>query len=151
MILRIKPDSKEVMGLYLANPKKRHKGDAGFDLIIPQNQTAFSRSTVMVNHHIKCEMVDEDGNFLPYLMMARSSISKTPLMLHNSVGLIDAEYRGNLYAALFNTSGVRQYKIERGSRLVQIVLPTLEYFDVEFVESLSETERGEGGFGSTGK
>ena len=82
--------------------------------------------------------------------MPRSSIPKTPLRLSNSIGLIDAGYRGELQAPLDNISD-ENYLVKAGTRLFQIVNPDLSTFSsINIVDKLSETDRGEGGFGSTG-
>ena len=85
----------------------------------------------------------------PYLLMPRSSISKTPLRLCNSVGLIDAGYRGEIMAAVDN---IKQddYTISVGQRLFQIVAMDGSPLSFELVNELSLTSRGAGGFGSTG-
>jgi dUTP pyrophosphatase len=68
----------------------------------------------------------------------------------NSVGLIDQDYRGSIMAALENTSD-QEVSFPRGTRVVQLVQADLQPFRVEFTKSkLDTTERGEGGFGSTG-
>ncbi len=67
----------------------------------------------------------------------------------NAPGTIDSDYRGEISVALINTSAV-PYTIERGDRIAQLVVAAVA--ECEFVrESLSESERGEGGFGSTGR
>ena len=101
---------------------------------------------------IKCEMIDSDGKSIAYYIYPRSSISKTPLMLANSVGIIDSGYRGNIKIALRNAMPKTNYRIEKHVRLTQICLPSLESFIVKLVDKseLSDTVRGEGGFGSTG-
>lgn len=83
-----------------------------------------------------------------YLLFPRSSISKTPLRLANSIGLIDAGYRGELIAALDNTSE-EEYVIKKNDKLVQLVSFTGEPLSFELVDELDETSRGEGAFGST--
>ena len=85
-----------------------------------------------------------------FYMYPRSSLSKTPLRLANSVGIIDAGYRGELMAVLDNRKTDGSYAVGKGQRLMQICMPNLEPFQVQLVDSLDETERGEGGFGSTG-
>ena len=83
------------------------------------------------------------------MLLPRSSISKTPLRLSNSVGLIDSGYRGVIQAPVDNISD-EDYVIEEGTRLFQIVNSPLETFkDIEIVDTLGDTDRGEGGFGST--
>ena len=76
--------------------------------------------------------------------------SRTPLRLANSVGIIDAGYRGEICAIIDNIKD-EPYSIECGTRLFQICSPTLEPIEYDIVNSLSETTRGVGGFGSTGR
>jgi dUTP pyrophosphatase len=85
-----------------------------------------------------------------FWLLPRSSIYKTPLMMANSVGVIDASYRGELMAPV--RSNGPEYNIIRGERLFQIVAPDMGWIrEVRIVDTLPETVRGEGGFGSTGK
>ena len=130
--------------------------NAGFDLFVPNDTVIDSTPTSkMVGLGIKCEMVKIMNNqYLessPFYMYPRSSISKTPLMLANHVGIIDSGYRGELIAALRNLSA-NDYLLQHNTRLMQICLPSLESFTVKIVEEtdLSTTARGSGGFGSTG-
>ena len=89
-------------------------------------------------------------------MYPRSSTgTKTPLRLSNSVGIIDSGYRGNIISAFDNRSNTGEaFKVVKGMRAVQICPPDLSYpIVVKLVESETElgvTNRGEGGFGSTG-
>ena len=87
-----------------------------------------------------------------YFLYPRSSTgTKTPLRLANSLGIIDAGYRGN-YIAAFDNIRETVFTVDRLQRLVQICPPNLTYpMRVELVEELEQTERGAGGFGSTGK
>ena len=82
---------------------------------------------------------------------SRSSLGiKKGLTVSQGVGVIDPDYRGEIKVSLLNTSGKEQ-KIERGQRIAQLVIQP--FFQPEFTvcEELTETERGVGGFGSTGK
>ena len=92
------------------------------------------------------------GIAVGYFLYPRSSTgTKTPLRLANSIGIIDAGYRGN-YIAAFDNIRTESFKVERLQRLVQICPPNLTYpLRVELVEDLEQTIRGTGGFGSTGK
>jgi len=88
-------------------------------------------------------------------MYPRSSLSKTPLRLANSVGIIDAGYRNNLIGAFdLIKNHVETYFVEKHSRLLQICSPILCPIYVELVTTQADlstlTERNEGGFGSTG-
>ena len=91
-----------------------------------------------------------------YYLYPRSSMAKTRLRLANSVGIIDAGYRGEIIAAL-DTIHDREhdsFRVEKNQRLLQICSPTLEPIEVVLVDTLEElgiTDRGAGGFGSTGK
>lgn len=88
----------------------------------------------------------------PYYLYPRSSISKTPLILANHVGIIDSGYRGFIAGAFRNIDTDNSYKVEKHTRLLQICHPSLCPIFVVMVseDELSTTERGEGGFGSTG-
>jgi len=121
--------------------------DSGYDLYCSENVTVPPNSTATLDFKIKCS--PQFPKVSGYYLYPRSSISKTPLMMANSVGIIDYGYRGNIMAKVFNTSS-SAYEVKRGERLFQLCLASLEPFKVEFVASLDVTERGEGGFGSTG-
>jgi dUTP pyrophosphatase len=95
---------------------------------------------------IACENTENK----PYLLMPRSSISKTPLRLSNSIGLIDGGYRGEIMAAIDNIK-TEDYRVEPGQRLFQLVAMDGAPIHFELVDELSDTSRGSGGFGSTGK
>lgn len=126
-----------------------YEGDAGVDLYCPDQLVIEPGETHLIKMGIACEMTDD---YLPtsYMLVPRSSISKTPLRMSNSIGIIDAGYRGEIMAAVDNTSG-EDYMVVPGQRLFQIVHPTLYPIGVEVVKELSDTQRGDGGFGSTGK
>tara|TARA_S200000501_G_scaffold160645_1_gene151522 strand:+ start:48496 stop:48933 length:438 start_codon:yes stop_codon:yes gene_type:complete len=144
MKLKIKPFSKSVRKYYL-NHGHFHDGDAGLDLFIIDNQTINGGETAKIHLQISCE----NSESKPYFLMARSSISKTPLRLCNAVGLIDGGYRGEIMAAVDNIKSV-PFTLKPGQRLFQIVAMGGDSIELEVVDKLSETERGAGGFGSTG-
>ena len=73
----------------------------------------------------------------------------TPLVL-NSPGTVDSDYRGEVCAILINHSKV-DFTVKRGERIAQMVIAKHEQAEITVVEDLDETERGAGGFGSTGK
>ena len=129
--------------------------NSGFDLYIPSTQMipyVSNMTGTLVDLQIKGEMKDNNKSYAYYLY-PRSSMTKTPLMLSHSAGIIDSGYRGFIKASLRNLSQT-DYEIEKGTRLVQIVHPTMEAFTVQLVDDDSElsiTTRGAGGFGSTGK
>ena len=132
--------------------------DAGFDIYIPEDIQVTSLLT-MINLKIKCstQMIRYNNrkNYCCYYLYPRSSLSKTPLRLANSTGIIDAGYRNNLIGAFDLINHVDGFLVEKNTRLLQICSPTLSPIYVELVETevelSQETERNEGGFGSTGK
>jgi dUTP pyrophosphatase len=135
--------------------------DSGFDLFVPENivfDTVFESK--FVDFQVKTEMIYVDINSRTYNNCAftvhpRSSISKTPLMLANHTGIIDSGYRGSIIGAfrlLPYSNSNTTYTVEQNTRLIQICHPTLCPIYVILVSesALSNTERGTGGFGSTG-
>jgi dUTP pyrophosphatase len=127
--------------------------DSGFDLLSPDDINMEQREAkpFMLNYQVKCAMYKDDEP-QAYYLYARSSIYKTGLRMANSVGIIDRGYRGDICAVFDLLDGVKN--IEKHQRINQICHPNLEPFLVEVVDSLDKlgnTERGEGGFGSTGK
>ena len=81
---------------------------------------------------------------------SRSGLSlKNGVIVLNSPGTVDADYRGEIGIILMNC-GSEDYKIENGDRIAQMVIAKYEKADIEIVDELDETERGNGGFGSTG-
>jgi dUTP pyrophosphatase len=126
--------------------------NSGFDLFLPQ-ETTFEHNNFkshLVDFKIKTEMTVKNtpSAFGIYL---RSSICNTPLVLSNHVGVIDSGYRGNLIGA-FKSSDSQPYTVEKHSRLLQITNGGLTPIFVELVNEseLSSSDRGSGGFGSTG-
>ena len=144
MHLKIKSLSKSAENLY-QNHGHFHEGDAGLDLFIIDTLTIEPGTTALIKSHIACE--NTDG--MPYLLMPRSSISKTPLRQCNSIGLIDAGYRGEIISAVDNIKDF-PYTVEPGQRLFQLVSMNGGPISFEIVSELSGTDRGEDGFGSTG-
>ena len=85
------------------------------------------------------------------LICARSGLaSKFGITMANGVGVIDSDYRGELRVALFNSSD-SDYTIHDGDRIAQLMVLPVVQPQLQFVEELDETERGCGGFGSTGR
>ena len=140
--------------------------DAGIDLFVPKSQTILSGAHGQkVNMCIKCAMNFVDptsinafsSTSIPvgYYLYPRSSTgSKTTLRLSNSVGIIDAGYRGDIMA-LFDNVGTDDVIINKNDRIVQLCSPNLTYpilpILVETEQELGSTSRGMGGLGSTGR
>ena len=135
--------------------------DSGFDVLVP-NEVIFDEcfTTQFIDMNIKTEMffceVTADVIYpCGFNVHPRSSISKTPLMLANHTGIIDSGYRGSLIGAFrclpYNTMERSPYVVPANTRLLQICHPTLcpIYITIVNANNLSNSVRGEGGFGST--
>jgi len=138
MILKVKRLNKNSV-----LPSYAKRGDAGMDL------TAVSLSKTIQYYEYGTGLAVE----IPYgyvgLIFPRSSISKTDHFLRNSVGVIDSGYRGEVKLRMsLPALGQKQYKV--GEKIGQLMIIKLPWVDIEEAEELSETDRGDGGFGSTG-
>ena len=127
--------------------------DAGFDLFVPNNISINIISWAnKINMGVKTSMTFKNKPSSYYLYSRSSTPIKTPLRLSNSVGIIDAGYRGHIIA-LFDNIEQKEYTINKNDRLVQICSPNITFpIEVELVKSEEDftiTNRGSGGFGST--
>jgi hypothetical protein len=156
----------------ILNPDNQYL-DAGFDLFNPTRREFFDNNqsaslsgnrTNLINKFdfgIICsaQMITDSNKIYNtgYYMYPRSSLSKTKLRLANATGIIDSGYRGNLIGMfdLINLSQTEEYVVDKYDRLLQICAPGLVPIVVEIVNTFDElgkqTERGTGGFGSTGR
>ena len=131
----------------------KETSDSGIDLVVSDQVSCKPGSVSTLNFGIKCQMT-KNGEPSAYFLFPRSSISKTPLLCANSVGIIDRDYRGNIMGKVrylpFDLEAKDPYLVDKGTRLFQICSPDLHPIKVKLVDQLTETSRGEGGFGSTG-
>jgi len=125
--------------------------NAGYDLKVVVNQVP-TDTAKLVPLGVKARMVSlPDGKDSHFTLEPRSSIYKTGFMMANGRGIIDKTYRGQLMAPIITVSLIGQTSIEAGTRLFQIIAPGLGHIaEVAYVDSLPDSVRGEGGFGSTG-
>lgn len=148
--------------IYVENPELRAKyqeyrrpTDSGVDLFVPESMTIQPNETTKIKLGIVVAAKSYLGVPAPSLVLPRSSISKTPLRLANSIGLIDAGYRGEILAAVDNHG--KEYTVEKHERLFQICshdfMPFTKIVLVDRLEDLPAPpdDRGSGGFGSTGR
>jgi dUTP pyrophosphatase len=127
-------------------PTYAKKGDAGMDLVAT---SIISNTSFQITYGLGIALEIPEG--FVGLVFPRSSIRKTELSLSNSVGVIDSGYRGELQATFNKSNGLDSIAYKVGDRVCQIMIiphPSIEFNEVN---ELSNTERGEGGFGSTGK
>jgi dUTP pyrophosphatase len=122
---------------------------AGADLYAAEPETVVIQpgETVLVHTGIALEIPEGYGGFL----YARSGLAtKKGLAPANKVGVIDSDYRGEVMVALFNQSGEAR-EVESGERIAQLVIAPFLKAEFYQAEELEETDRGAGGFGSTGR
>ena len=126
-------------------PTYAKDGDAGMDLVAT---SIISETPSQITYGLGIALEIPEG--FVGLVFPRSSIRKTRLQLSNSVGVIDSGYRGEIQSTFKKTNGLDSMKYKVGERGAQIII--LPYPQVFMVESdeLSDTDRGTGGFGSTG-
>ena len=141
--------------LFRQHLEKRRWTDSGFDLLSPLTELN-GKYGVEMKLGIICAALTEKNRPAPYLLLARSSTSLTPLRMSNQIGLADQGYRGELIARV-DILGESYYKVEEGRRLFQIVQHNWMPWDrIQIVDSLDALpapfdNRGDGGFGSTGQ
>jgi dUTP pyrophosphatase len=135
---------------YVSRPYEER--DAGFDLF--SAATSCSGTTRIDQQCVAAYHDSRLGLFRAFWLLPRSSLSRTPLRMANSVGLIDAGYRGPILAAVDGgSSAYGGYSVGEHARLFQLVAPDLlPWDDVRIVSEIpgGPTLRGTGGFGSTG-
>lgn len=133
--------------LYTGTPVRQPcDSNAGWDLVAREIEDR--GNTIKVKLGIRTEILNPGYHFEMY---PRSSISKLGLMLHNSVGVIDQSYRGEWMAIFLKTDDYKEGNIKVGDRVAQAILKKTLKFTFLETDKLSETSRGDGGFGSTGK
>lgn len=131
-------------------PSKAHATDAGLDLTCTGIKTVVNDcGQLLLEYHTDIAVEIPEG-YVGFLM-PRSSVYKKSLLLSNCVGVIDAGYRGEIKAIFRNTTDVIPAVYKEGERFAQLVIiPIPEVQPIE-VETLSESDRGEGGYGSSDK
>lgn len=122
-------------------------GDAGMDITAISKHTVDNGDSGYIEYGTGLAIEIPEGYFMD--IRPRSSISNTGLFLANTPGTIDSQYRGEIKCRFKWIPGTKQYEI--GERIAQIIIMPYPIIEFEEVSELSETERGEGGFGSTNK
>ena len=128
-------------------PTKADQGAAGYDLYACGDYTIYPNEVVKVSCGVSMEIPEG----VVGLLFARSGLGiNKRITPANAVGVIDSSFRGTVVAALQNLSDDK-FVIANGDRVAQMVFVQYNSYNFEVVEELSETSRGEGGFGSSGK
>ena len=126
-------------------PVRGHQGDAGLDLRTPSKVTVPAGGSATIDTGVHME--------IPYGYYGKLE-SKSGLNVKHSVvshgGTIDFGYSGSIRVKLYN-HGAHDYTFEPGDKIIQLIIVPCELPEVKIVDKLSESERGAGGFGSTGR
>lgn len=127
-------------------PKYETPGSACFDIAIADSFTLQPRELYNFPTGLHVEL--PKGYCL--LVFARSSLGQRKCIIPNSVGVIDSDYRGEIFIPIMNLSD-EPVHFQEGRRYAQGMIVRAEQAGIELVDALSETQRGSGGFGSTGE
>lgn len=125
-------------------PVRAHDTDAGLDLLSPVDTLIPARGAVTIDTGVHIELPQNTAGFLK---------SKSGLNVKHGIiseGVIDVGYTGSIAVKLYNHSGV-DYTVRRGDKISQLVVVNIDTPELVLVEKLADTERGNGGFGSTGR
>lgn len=126
-------------------PVKGHRQDAAYDLALKERAVIQPMDTAMLNTGVHVAIPEGHVG----LAIARSSTGKRGLALTNSVGVIDPGYTGPILLSVRNTED-SPLACEPGDRVAQLLIIPTTQVQLEEVATLEPTERGDGGFGSTG-
>lgn len=126
------------------------EGSSGIDLYSAQDHDPILLNTVGSQAIIPTGIAIELPVGFEAQIRPRSGLAaKHGISIVNAPGTIDADYRGEIFVILVNLSSNR-FRVERGMRIAQMVIQTVPMPQITYVDDLSDTERGEGRFGSTG-
>ena len=128
-------------------PTRAHDGDAGLDLYALEHVRIGPEERIAVRTGVAVEIPEGHAG----LVLPRSGLARRHgISLVNSPGLIDAGYRGEIEVLIINNDPAEIFRAEAGDRIAQLVIVPVVIADAVEVESLSGSERAEGGFGSSG-
>ncbi len=133
----------------LALPVYATPGDAGLDLRARESVTiGAGGGRALVPCGLAIALPSGHAGFV----QPRSGLAlRHGVTVLNSPGLIDSGYRGELKVLLINTDPAEDFEVVRGERIAQLVVQRVEHVELEAVDSLDDSHRGEGGFGHTGR
>jgi dUTP pyrophosphatase len=128
-------------------PTRAHDGDAGLDLYALEGAVLAPGERAAIPTGVAVEIPPGQAG----LVLPRSGLAaRNGISVVNAPGLIDAGYRGEVRVLLLNTDREQPFELVAGDRIAQLVLVRVELPELVEVESLDESERGAGGFGSSG-
>lgn len=129
-------------GAYM--PERAHAKDAGLDIRAMKDGIVRAGQSAVFHTGVHIELPEGTAGIL---------LPKSGLMCKHDIltfGVVDESYRGEIMVHMFNLGG-DDYMVRRGDKISQILVMDIRYEGIEIVDKLSDSERGENGFGSTGK
>lgn len=135
---------KVMLGHMAIMPTRAHETDAGLDLYAREAQIVPAKESAIFDTGVHVELPKGTAGLL---------VSKSGLNVNRditSTGLIDEGYTGSIKVKLYNHGGY-DYRVEAGDKISQLVILSVVKPDLELADELEETERGDGGFGSSGR
>jgi len=128
-------------------PGYAHPGDAGADLLSAESLTLPAGERILVSTGVSIALPD---GFVAFVVPRSGLAAKHGITVLNAPGTVDSGYRGEIKVTLLNTDRAHDYAIEKGDKIAQlIVMPVVQARFIE-VDELPKSQRGLGGFGSTG-
>ncbi len=132
-------------------PEKNHENDAGFDLFSDEDIIIPSMERRVIKTGISISLENNfENNFSAYLRIAPRSGMAVKKGINVFAGVVDLEYRGEIMVCLFNSSK-ENIEILKGDKIAQMIPTIILKQEIKEVDSLDDTERGEKGFGSSGR
>lgn len=129
-------------------PTRAHKGDAGLDLYACEAAHIGPGERWSVGTGVAVEIPEGHAG----LVLPRSGLAKKHgIALVNAPGLIDSGYRGEIRVLLLNTDPAETFRVESGDRIAQLVIAPIAPAEPVEAQSLADSARGDGGFGSSGR
>lgn len=125
-------------------PEKAHDVDAGFDIRTPKLTIVPAHSNAIINSGVHMEIPRG------YVGMVKSKSGLNVKHDLTAEGVVDSGYTGNIFVKLYN-HGDRDYTFEKGDKITQVVILPIPDVELELTDHFEETERGNNGFGSSGR
>ena len=132
---------------YAAVPTRSRIGDAALDIASCEDALVEPHSTCLIHTGIAIEI--EDG-YCGLVLPRSGNAVNNGITIINSPGLIDSNYRGEIKVGLYNTSN-EAFNVSKGDRIAQLLITPVLVVDVEVTDTLSDSNRGTQGFGSSGR
>ena len=128
-------------------PQKGTEGAAGYDLVSTQTVVLYARRQIKIDVGLSIEL---PPGYVAYVCPRSGLALKHKITVLNSPGAIDSDFRGRVQVILVNHSD-DDYCVSVGDKIAQMIISKLPEIEFISVDLLTDTKRGEGGFGSTGK